>query len=505
MTTQSVMTQAANLFGNTAGSANVNGKQIGSGFELIINSSLKTAQDVSKPSDTTTVNRTSVKVTDTRNGMKSDKAYTTESQTDEKVQADNASNTENTKAPKVTKQKASTPLDNTKTTDDVENLDTEQTEELSVNEQIMAQIAVMLQSIQEVAMKALNLTTEEFNQLLTDQGMSVADLLQPENLQQLVLASKGETNILAALTDETLAGTIKQLLETVDGIKAESNLGLTSNQIKTILLQADTQISSQEETVTSETVAGEPKITSKDELQKQSEALNSEKVTVNNEDKAMVKTVTENRTQTETATTIATSEGHTGAQSNSNSEADRDLNASDQFQTFVDNLVNSSQNTQADFSKEIAQVTNLREIAGQIIERIKVSIAPNQTSMELQLNPENLGKVNLSVQSKDGVMTAHFVVQNELTKEAIESQIHTLRDTLNQQGIKVEAIEVTVSSNAFEQNNSAGSNSQEETQKNNSGKSISLEDALSVTEVSDNESNNEDITGIKGSVVDYTA
>jgi flagellar hook-length control protein FliK len=124
--------------------------------------------------------------------------------------------------------------------------------------------------------------------------------------------------------------------------------------------------------------------------------------------------------------------------------------------------------------------------------------------MELQLNPENLGKVNLSVQSKNGVMTAQFVVQNETSKEAIESQLHTLRETLNQQGIKVEAIEVTVSTYAFEQNQES-SNNQSEAPKEHSGRQISLEEAFNMSEVSEEENLAEDITGIRGSQIDYTA
>ena len=41
---------------------------------------------------------------------------------------------------------------------------------------------------------------------------------------------------------------------------------------------------------------------------------------------------------------------------------------------------------------------------------------------------------------------------NQLVKEALESQIVELRQTLQQQGIKVEAVEVTVETHEFEEN-----------------------------------------------------
>ena len=43
--------------------------------------------------------------------------------------------------------------------------------------------------------------------------------------------------------------------------------------------------------------------------------------------------------------------------------------------------------------------------------------------MEIQLNPENLGKINLTVVAKDGMITAQLTAQNEAVKNAIENQI----------------------------------------------------------------------------------
>ena len=231
----------------------------------------------------------------------------------------------------------------------------------------------------------------------------------------------------------------------------------------------------------------------------------SANVAQDNKDKNTAKTDNVTNVTTEAAKPEVVKTADTGSQLNSDSNKHKDLNAPDDFQKFVDNLVKTSQNVKAEFSGELAQVTNLREIANQIVDRIKVSVTPDQSSMELQLNPENLGKVNLSIQSKQGIMTAHFVVQNEISKEAIESQIQTLRDTLHQQGIKVEAIEVTVSSNAFDQNSSKGSDNPTESNDSHSGRKITLDDAVNMTEIPEEENSQEDITGVRGSMVDYTA
>jgi len=342
-----------------------------------------------------------------------------------------------------------------------------------------------------------------FMKLMNEQGMSTADLLQSNNLQQLVLASNGETDILAALTDENIEASIQQLLKTVSEIKDTSNLSLTDEQVKAIMLQVDKQtkatinVTEQSNTALETMSAQESSSNQREDI-----AIN-----VDNKDnkQSADKTDQLDTTGNNGVKVATTEEGNTDNHSDARREQNQDLAAEDQFQNFIDNLVKTSQDSKVEFTGNLTQVTEVREIANQIIERIKVSIRPDQTSMELQLNPENLGKVNLSVQSKDGIMTAQFVVQNEVTKEAIESQLHILRDTLNQQGIKVEAIEVTVSAYAFEQNSSESPNTQSEEQKGNSGRKITLEEALGMPEMQVEDTDTQDLTGVRGSQIDYTA
>ena len=58
--------------------------------------------------------------------------------------------------------------------------------------------------------------------------------------------------------------------------------------------------------------------------------------------------------------------------------------------------------------------------------------------------PASLGSVNVQIAAKDGVITAQFTAQNETVKAAIESQLVQLRTQFEEQGIKVDAVEVTV-------------------------------------------------------------
>ena len=92
------------------------------------------------------------------------------------------------------------------------------------------------------------------------------------------------------------------------------------------------------------------------------------------------------------------------------------------------------------------------DLIEQFAENVKVTVAENASSMEMQLNPENLGKVYLQISSEQGSVRAQIAASNEAVKAALEIQVAELRETLEQSGIKVDSIEVTVASHEFERN-----------------------------------------------------
>lgn len=92
------------------------------------------------------------------------------------------------------------------------------------------------------------------------------------------------------------------------------------------------------------------------------------------------------------------------------------------------------------------------DIIRQIADSVKLIVGTETTSIEMQLNPENLGKIYLHISEKEGIVHAQLAAQNEVVREALEVQAATLRENLNQAGVKVDAIEVTVATHEFEQN-----------------------------------------------------
>ena len=95
---------------------------------------------------------------------------------------------------------------------------------------------------------------------------------------------------------------------------------------------------------------------------------------------------------------------------------------------------------------------NVMDIIDQLARNVRLTISAETTSLEMQLNPEHLGKIYLNISEKEGAVRAQIAAQNETVKEALETQIVELRQSLHQQGIKVDAIEVTVATHEFEQN-----------------------------------------------------
>lgn len=96
---------------------------------------------------------------------------------------------------------------------------------------------------------------------------------------------------------------------------------------------------------------------------------------------------------------------------------------------------------------------DVEQLLRQFADFSRVNISRDTTSIDMQLNPEHLGKLYLHIAAaKEGSVTAQITTTNELVREALETQLAELKVTLSQQGVKVDEVEVTVASHEFEQN-----------------------------------------------------
>ena len=116
-----------------------------------------------------------------------------------------------------------------------------------------------------------------------------------------------------------------------------------------------------------------------------------------------------------------------------------------------DNFRNIAPETPVAATEPLSQV-DTQNIIRQISDYMRLNVSGPETSLEMQLNPANLGRVGINISVREGAVTAQIAVENATVKQALESQMVTLRENMNNQGLKVEAVEVTIASHEFEQN-----------------------------------------------------
>jgi flagellar hook-length control protein FliK len=326
--------------------------------------------------------------------------------------------------------------------------DTDAAQLLNLQNLGLPSIEDILNAIKSSIQKKLGISEEDMDKALEALGFTPLNLLDVNNLKQFLLQVSNSDDSMAFLTNEELSNNLKELLNVCDTIKEQFSI---SKEQLPLLTQQAAQINTVNSAIKTETTA--------ENLAGQEEF-----------DITVVKTV-----NTETA---VSSEGNKKAGDN---KAEHNLSASE---LMIQNLAVNTTTQDVSFNDQLARTQQIREVTSQILEAIRINIKPDQTSMELQLNPENLGRINLTVVSKDGILTAKFVTGTETAKEAIESQLQVFKENLNNQGLKVENVEVTVSYSAFDRKNqefSDGSGKEEQNkQKNKLFKDISqLNDTLS--------------------------
>ncbi|RKD34438.1 flagellar hook-length control protein FliK [Thermohalobacter berrensis] len=102
-----------------------------------------------------------------------------------------------------------------------------------------------------------------------------------------------------------------------------------------------------------------------------------------------------------------------------------------------------------------ASVTDKYNLINQIIKQAKVNVNGNESQVKIKLKPDILGEMTLKVTMEKGLATAKAVVESYYVKEVLESNLHQLKESLKEQGVKIETFEVTVGKDtSFSNNNS---------------------------------------------------
>lgn len=108
----------------------------------------------------------------------------------------------------------------------------------------------------------------------------------------------------------------------------------------------------------------------------------------------------------------------------------------------VDINVHESKISLLDHSKDIQQ-----KIMEQVVEKMKLHVGEHDSEIHLQLKPDNLGKLTISISVEKGIVIAQIVAESQVVKEILESNFNSLRDALNQKGLGIQEFNVNLSQN----------------------------------------------------------
>lgn len=340
--------------------------------------------------------------------------------------------------------------------------------------------------VEDIVKDVLKLDDDQMDAILAAMGITVLQLLDPQILQQFVLTAEGAGDITDMLTSEMMLADYQMILqqfaqmpEGVSEILAQMELVSEDDANLQGILQELTAVKPEQAPVVSD---GEV-------LQK----------AVNTQEPAILG-------QTPSSDSSKTMSGESNASSTesfvqtSQPQTDASVEAVPFAQQF--DLQGAREVQDAPMPNQSVQIIE------QIVRQMRVSVTDTTSTMEMQLNPERLGKVLLTISAKEGMMTANFTVQTEEARLALESQMYQLRDTLEQKEIKVEAVSISVSDFSFAQGGGDDADSKNLEQGDGKSRRFQFEDSEEeAQEASDKEAERvrKSVMRDHGGSVDFTA
>lgn len=313
--------------------------------------------------------------------------------------------------------------------------------------QVLAETAV---TVVDKLAELFQISPEEVSDTMELLGMTDADLFDAASFQNLfaTLAQDPEGSFL--LTGDALADNFNALWDQVSQMfeaAGEAN-GWSEEQLHSVLEQQRGLFTEASiPTGTEEAITEEVKDTSYTVTFMQDGKEVTYDVTKDGESGAAV---TEGMEETEISQTPRTAEEQkqNGQQKHNTQQAETGAELVQEFQPNQMNV--SGEQAFTESLSSFSQV-DTQSIMDQIMDYMKIDNSEAFTKLEMQLHPETMGRVVIEITSRNGELTAQITTQNEAVRAALESQIVSLKENLNDQGLRVENVQVTVESHAFEQ------------------------------------------------------
>lgn len=346
------------------------------------------------------------------------------------------------------------------------------------NEEAKVKTDEFEESVKDVIKEELGVTEEEIEEAMETLGLSYIDLADKSNLVMLLSQLEGGEDSVSLLMNESVQDIMQAVVSLSEDLFEQT--GLNIEELGMIMEEApipvETNIQPQTETNVPQTVAAAdtdtidsnveddvpvaaermPVRTNEPEQKEAPAEAESEDTSDAVESLARIVRDTRPEGQSGRAGT------ETGGQQNQNNTYANTNTTAATTAVPTENIAGPA--AAADnFAQAIADVdqvvevtpyteVNPADLVEQVVTAARTNITEQVRSMELELNPHNLGRMIMQVSEADGQITARILTQNDSVKAAMETAISNLIEKLNEQGIKVDAVEVSVATHEFEQN-----------------------------------------------------
>ncbi len=358
---------------------------------------------------------------------------------------DNLINVQNTNTNKISA-KNNTSEDKSSVTGSAKNADTSSISDVNSkadNKDVTDTVKEVCEDIKDAIKEEFDVSDEDIKVAMELLGLTALDLLSTAKVAELIEQLTG-TDALTLITNEDMMQSFNNIINVVDDANADiaDMLGVKTEEVGIVLEQNNIV-----PVVNSEDTAKQDNV-------KESDAKNA--------DDNINQTVDNQESLSEVLAKKITTESD-GKAKNNMSESN-EANNIVTYADVADNMISNITDTFADIITEGISMVKEADIVNQVIDSVKLMASRELTSMEVMLNPEHLGSVHITVTARNGIVSAQIAAQNEQVKTALENQMVTLREQFESQGLKVDAVEITVMAHSFEAGQNFGQSESERKQ-----------------------------------------
>lgn len=358
---------------------------------------------------------------------------------------DNLINVQNTNTNK-TSAKNNTSEDKSSVTGSVKNADTSSISDVNSkadNKDVTDTVKEVCEDIKDAIKEEFDVSDEDIKVAMELLGLTALDLLSTAKVAELIEQLTG-TDALTLITNEDMMQSFNNIINVVDEANADiaGMLGVKTEEVGIVLEQNNIV----------------PVVNSEDTAKQD----NVKEADTKNADDNINQTVDNQESLSEVLAKKITTESDSKAKNNmsESNEANNKVTYAD----VADNMISNITDTFADIITEGISTVKEADIVNQVIDSVKLMASRELTSMEVMLNPEHLGSVHITVTAHNGIVSAQITAQNEQVKTALENQMVTLREQFESQGLKVDAVEITVMAHSFEAGQNFGQSESERKQ-----------------------------------------